>query len=129
MAGQAELGAGDVPIEFRDGQKVVLQPSLQACQIICRLHGNTEITINKIAGGDLDTQVAVMLAGLGSPSGALAKTVPALVYADGLYTHAAEFIRFVAIVRNGGRPPELDQVDEGAQSDEAPPANEAASAG
>lgn len=120
MADQPEVGAGDVSITFLDGQTILLKCSQQACEGICRLHRDTDLTIRHVVNGDFDTLVAVVLLGLNNPAGQKAKLVSKLLYADGLYTHGTEIVKFIANVRNGGRPYIEPTAEEEAESQSPP---------
>ena len=112
MSEKPEVGAGNVTITFANESTATLKPSLAACQGICRLHGNLAQTVGKVLNGDIDTIVSVISLGVGKH----AKEIPQLVYETGVYALAADVIRFINIVSNGGRP-----LAEEAQSDEDPP--------
>lgn len=125
MSDQPEIGAGNVPIVFADEQTVTLKPSLEACQGLCRLHGNLSTTVGKVLNGDIDTITSVILLGMGSPGGQRARIIPKLVYETGVYALSADVIRFINVVANGGKPVTTKGEDEGDLSDGPPETSEA----
>lgn len=106
-----EIGAGDIEIVL-DGETVVLKPSLQACQTLCRAPGglyrasayDAPSVADRLLAYDLDTMAMIIRAGLGLGAGAV-KELEEKIYNTGLLNLRLPLSNFVGIVANGGRPP------------------------
>lgn len=98
---EAEIGAGDIPIEL-GGKEYALKPSLAACLAISRLGGTGGLNAvwQRLSAHDFDCIVAVVAAGLGGH----AKELPQLIWDAGVFEVAPKCIDFVRVVGNGGRP-------------------------
>jgi hypothetical protein len=95
-------GEGNVAIML-DEKELFLTPSLGACMAISKLNGGLNAAVQRCLALDMDTIVAVIVAGLGLNPTQAAK-VPAAVYKTGLIRLHGACIDFISIVGNGGRP-------------------------
>ena len=104
-----EPGAGDIPI-LLDGKQQVLQPSLQACLTVSKLHGGLNAAVQRCAALDFETICAVITAGLGlNPT--QARMIPEAVYRTGTIQLYGPCVDFIHVIANGGRPIPLPDPD------------------
>lgn len=93
-------GQGDIEI-ILSGKTVILRPSLNACIGVSRLHRSAQITAQRVMDLEFDTITEVIALGLGQK---VNRPLQQSVYETGLTNLAANVIKFIGIVNNGGKP-------------------------
>lgn len=108
---QAEIGAGDVDLEF-DGKPLKLRPTLEACIRLNNLHKSLRLTQQRVEAFDFDTICEVIAAGVPANPTQMKNLVVPGVYRTGMINLIAPCIEFIGVVMNGGKPlPDIAEVE------------------
>jgi hypothetical protein len=105
-----QLKAGDVEVVL-DGEKLVLRPTLNACQTVSRMTGGIMDAIRRVGNYDFDLMVTIIALGLDLKSKRDVEALPDRVWRTGMNKVARPVLQYLSVIANGGRPLEDGEED------------------
>jgi hypothetical protein len=91
-----------------DGEKMLLTPSLSASMSLCEKYGGLLVIADLINVGHIHVAIDIVWHGLAG-NDMDRKEVAKKVYATGLSKLAPKLVRYIILLMNGGREPELQK--------------------
>lgn len=109
----------DVTVEIEMGDKIyALRPKLGVMRAVSRLQGGFVGVLRKINDRDYDTMANIICLGTGATSKAATEEAEEAIFAHGIDELVKPLTRYVLVLMNGGRDPDLKTAK--VDADEAP---------
>lgn len=119
MRNRTSLGAGNVEFVL-DGERVVLKPTLYACQTISRRTGGLVEAVRRIGNLDVDEIIHVISLGLGHANGE-DKDLGEKIFRTGVAEVALAAVKYLNAISNGGKAPAEKSQDGSGEPEEGDP--------